>query len=136
VANDKTTYPREGGHRLLPAPGRCCTNASDESVKVDLLTAITDAEAGNVTVAAYAGYAAQDCGYGASANNGGTEQTVNAANIDFPAIVGADVTVVGLGIKDHLGNYLIVKAIANKTFRPATSRASPPRPSPTTRADG
>lgn len=86
------------------------------SIKVTILTAITDAEAGTVTEAAYSGYAAQDVGYGASADNGGAERTSNAAIIDFPAIVGADVVVVGVAVKDNAGSMRLVKALSSKTY--------------------
>lgn len=115
MANDKTNYLETAviDFFLRPAAG---APTRPTSVKVGLLTAITDAEAGTVTEASYAGYAAQDVGYGASADNGGTQRSSNAATIDFPAVAGADVTVIGLGVKDHLGNWLVVKAITSKTF--------------------
>lgn len=115
MANEKTNYFETAviDYFLRPAAS---APTRPTSVKVGLLVAITDAEAGTVTEASYSGYAAQDAGYGASADNGGAQRTVNAAIIDFPAIAGADVIVIGAGIKDHLGNWLLVKALASKTY--------------------
>jgi hypothetical protein len=115
MANDKTDYAETAfiDWALRPGVG---APTRPTSMKVGLLTAITVAETGSITEASYSGYAAQDAGYGASVDNGGTQRTSNAAQIDFPAIVGADVTVVGIGLKDHLSNWWIVKAIASKTF--------------------
>lgn len=114
MANEDTTFLEKGiiDFWLRPA---ATLPTRPTSVKVGLLTAITDAEAGTVTEAAYAGYAAQDVGFGASANNGGLERTSNAAQIDFPAVVGT-LAVVGYGIKDHLGNWLVVKTITTVNF--------------------
>lgn len=115
MANEKTTYFEKAVIDYFLRPGAAAPTRPT-SVKVGLLTAITDAEAGTVTEAAYAGYAAQDAGYGASADNGGAERTSNAGIIDFPAVAGADVTVLGVGIKDHLGNWLLVKALTAKVY--------------------
>jgi hypothetical protein len=114
MANEVTTYLEKAQIDYFLRPGATAPTRPT-SVKVGLLTAITDAEAGTVTEAAYAGYAAQDAGFGASANNGGLERTSNAAQIDFPAVVGT-LAVVGYGIKDHLGNWLVVKAITTVNF--------------------
>jgi hypothetical protein len=115
MANEKTNYFETAVIDYFLRPGATAPTRPT-SVKVGLLVAITDAEAGTVTEASYGTYAAQDCGYGASADNGGAQRTSNAALIDFPAIVGADVTVIGAGIKDHLGNWLLVKALTSKTY--------------------
>lgn len=115
MANEKTTWLEKAVIDYFLRPGATAPTRPT-SVKVGLLTAITDAEAGTVTEASYTNYAAQDVGYSASSNNGGAERTSNAAIIDFAAIVGADVTVVGIGVKDHSGNWMLVKAITSKTF--------------------
>jgi hypothetical protein len=116
MANEKTNYFETAVIDYFLRPGAGAPTRPT-SVKVGLLVAITDAEAGTVTEASYAGYAAMDCGFGASADNGGAQRTSNAAQIDFTAIpAGPDVTVIGAGIKDHLGNWLLVKALASKTF--------------------
>jgi hypothetical protein len=81
------------------------------SMKVVLLTAITDAEAGTVTAASYAGYTDQDAGFGADA--GGAGVIANAAQINFAAVAGGPITVVGHALKDHLGNLWAVKALAS-----------------------
>jgi hypothetical protein len=115
MANEKTTYFETAVIDYFLRPGAAAPTRPT-SVKVGLLVAITDAEAGTVTEASYVGYAAQDCGYGASADNGGAQRTSNAGTIDFPAIAGADVIVVGAGIQDHLGNWMLVKALTPKTY--------------------
>lgn len=114
MAGEKTTAFEKDVIDYFLRPGASAP-PRPTSIKVMLLTAITDAEAGTVTEASYSGYAAQDAGYGASSDNGGAERTSNAATIDFPAIVGADVVVVGVGIKDNLGSVRLVKA-ASKTY--------------------
>jgi hypothetical protein len=115
MANEKTTAFEKDVIDFFLRPGAAAPSRPT-SIKVCLLVTITDAEAGTVTEASYAGYAAQDVGYGASADNGGVERSSNAAIIDFPAIVGADVPVVGLGVKDNAGSFRLVKALATKTF--------------------
>lgn len=114
MANDKTNAFETDVIDYFLRPGAAAP-PRPTSIKVALLTVITDTEVGTVTEAAYAGYAAQDVGYGASADNGGTQRTSNAAIIEFPPIVGADVPVVGIGVKDNLGSWRLVKAAA-KTY--------------------
>jgi hypothetical protein len=115
MANEVTTYLEKAQIDFFLRPGATAPTRPT-SVKVGLLTAITDAEAGTVTEASYTGYAAQDCGFGASSNNGGLERTSNAAQIDFPAVADGALAVVGYGIKDHLGNWLVVKSITTVNF--------------------
>jgi hypothetical protein len=115
MANDKTNYLENAVIDQFLRPGATAPTRPT-SVKAGLLTAIADAEAGTVTEASYPGYAAQDVSFGAGADNGGTQRTTNPSNIDFPAISGSDVTVIGIGVKDHLGNWLLVKATTSKTY--------------------
>jgi hypothetical protein len=90
------------------------TNPTRPTAYVGLLTAITSAEAGTVTEASYAGYARQAPGFGASTDG----VTTNAAQINFPAVAGSSVTVVGIAIFDAstAGSAIIVKAITSVTF--------------------
>ena len=113
--SDKTDYLEAAVIDYFLRPGATAPTRPT-SVKVGLLTAITDAEAGTVTEASYSGYAAQDAGYGASSQVSGGAKSSNGSTIDFPAVAGSSVTVVGVGVKDHLGNWLIVKAITSVTF--------------------
>jgi hypothetical protein len=115
MANDKTNYFETAVIDYFLRPGATAPTRPT-SVKIGLLTAITDAEAGTVTEASYVGYAAQDAGFAASSDNSGTQRTSNASTTDFPAIAGADVTVVGIGVKDHLSNWLLVKSTTSKTY--------------------
>lgn len=115
MAGEKTTAFEKDVIDYFLRPGATAPTRPT-SIKVGLLVTITDAEAGTVTEASYSGYAAQDVGYVASADNGGAERTSNASIIDFPAIVGADVTVVGIGVKDNTGSWRLVKSVTSKTY--------------------
>jgi hypothetical protein len=114
MANDLTNYAESAVITWAFRPGQAAPTRPT-SIKLCLLTAITTAETGAVTEASYTGYAAQDAGFGADADNAGTEQSNNTAKLTYPA-VDATVTVVGLALKDHLGNYWAVKAITPVTY--------------------
>jgi hypothetical protein len=109
---DKTNYLEDAVINYFLRPGATAPTRPT-SVLVGLLTAISNAEAGTVTEASYAGYAAQAAGFAAPANDAGAQKTANAGNIDFPAVAGSSVTVVGIGVKDHSGNWLVVKALGS-----------------------
>src|SRR5688500_14047930 len=102
--SDKTNYLEQAVIDYFLRPGASAPTRPT-AVAVDILTAITSAEAGTLTKASYSGYAGQAPGC-SNAN-----PTLHAAIIDFPAVAGADISVVGYSISDHLGNALIVKAI-------------------------
>lgn len=107
--SDKTNYLETAVIDYFLRPGAAAPTRPT-SVTVGLLTAITDAEAGTVTEAAYSGYARQNAGFSAA------NPSLNAGVIDFPAVAGAGISVVGYAIYDHLDNELIVKAITPVAF--------------------
>ena len=113
--SDKTNYLEAAVIDYFLRPGAGAPTRPT-SVKVGLLEVFTDAEAPTITEASYAGYARQDAGFGASSQVSGAAKTVNAGVIDFPAIAGGSVTVVGYAIYDHLNNAMIVKATSSVTF--------------------
>lgn len=115
MANELTNYLETAIIDYFLRPGAAAPTRPT-SVQYGLLTAITDAEAGTVTEAAYTGYARQDCGFGAATQVGGGAQTANAALIEFPAVADATLSVVGVGIYDHLGNLLVVIPHASTSY--------------------
>lgn len=117
MANEKTDYFEAAviDYFLRPA---AAAPTRPTSIKVGLLTAITTAETGTVTETAYAGYARQDAGFGASSQNAGFARTSNAAQLNYPAVAGGPITIVGYAIYDHLGNILDVVTLgASVTYQ-------------------
>src|SRR4051812_49339021 len=111
MANDLTDYLEAAIIDYFFRPGAAAPTRPT-SVKVALITTDTNAELGTVTEASYAGYAALDFGAGASAQNAGLARTSNAGVLTYAAVAGGPITVVAIGIKDHLGNWLAVKDLA------------------------
>lgn len=109
MANERTDFGENAVFDYFYRPGATAPTRPT-SMKVCLLTAITTAETGAVTEASYAGYAAQDAGFGALDASG---VGANAAQINFAAVAGGPITVVGHALKDHLGNFYDVKALAS-----------------------
>lgn len=114
MANERTNFGESAVFDYFYRPGATAPTRPT-SMKVGLLTAIADAETAVVTEASYAGYAAQDCGFGAL---DGTGTGANASQINFAAVAGGPVTIVGHGLKDHLGNWYDIKALgASVTYQ-------------------
>ena len=87
--------------RLLNHWYRNTASTPPATVFAALLTAITDAEAGTVTEATYAGYARVAITFGAPGAALGGRQTTNSAAVTFAAKTDAgSVTVVAVGIFD------------------------------------
>src|SRR3990172_8620760 len=80
---------------------RATASAAPATVFAGLLTAVTDAEAGTVTEASYAGYARVAITFGAPGAALGGRQITNSAAVTFAAKTDAgSVTIVAVGIFD------------------------------------
>ena len=101
MANERTNFGESTIFDYFYRPATAAPTRPT-SMKVALLTAITDAEAGTVTETTYTGYVQQDAGFGALDAAG---VGVNAAQINFPALGSGPVTIVGHALVDHLGRF-------------------------------
>ena len=93
-----------------------------DSIYVGLATAVSDAEAGSLTEAAFGSYARQQVtasNWTLTSASGDTQTIKNAANIEFPASTGTNNTITHAFIVDasSSGNILFVGALdASKTI--------------------
>lgn len=91
-----------------------------------ILTAITDAEAGTVTEASYAGYARKAAAFGAPAGGGGGRQILNTALVLFDAKTDVgSVTGIGLGLYDAVSAGNLLDVIPNDGTDPIIVMAMP-----------
>lgn len=120
----RTTYLND---RLLNHIYRATASTAPATVYAGLLTAVTDAKAGTVTEASYAGYARKAVSFAAPGAGGGGRQISNSAQVLFDAKTDAGtVSVIAVGVYDAstAGNLLdiifldgddVIVAIGNDT---------------------
>lgn len=104
----RTTYLSD---RLLNHIYRNTASSQPATVYAGLLTAVTDAEAGTVTEASFAGYARVAITFGAPASALGGRQITNSSPVTFAAKTDAgSATIVAVGVYDALtvGNLMDV----------------------------
>jgi hypothetical protein len=91
-----------------------------------IITAITDAEAGTVTEASYAGYARKAVAFGAPAGGGGGRQILNNALVLFDAKTDAGQVVgIGIGLWDAISAGNLTDIIPNDGADPIIVMAMP-----------
>ena len=105
---------------------RATTDTAPATIYAGILTAITDAEAGTVTEAAYAGYARKAVAFGAPAGGSGGRQVLNAALVLFDAKTDVGQVIgIGVGLWDALTVGNLTDIIPNDGADPIIVMAMP-----------